>query len=136
MHSKLLLIDNYIANIKENILVFILVLTIDYLWYDHIAYNLYKERITNRNRNHMFFLGFLISILFLSIAITIHRSTDSKEAMIYGAIVGLVIYGFYNSMNYFYIYNWSVKLSIIDTLYGVISVSVISYLLYYFVKNN
>lgn len=134
MHSKLLLIDNYLSNIKENIFVFILILFVDYLWYDQIACNLYKERISSHNRDHMFFLGFLLSILFLSIAINAHKSTSSKQALIYGAIIGLVLYGVYNSINYFYIDNWSINLSIIDTIYGIISTALVSYIIYNFIK--
>jgi uncharacterized membrane protein len=134
MHTKIIIFDTHsdiFTNFKKSLLAFITILILDYIWYDLVAHKLYDERMPDNNdRNHRFFISTFLSILFLCIAITVQIASSEKEAIIYGAFVGFIVYGFYNTLSLAYLKKWDTKLAIIDTVYGTISTSLAAYIIF------
>jgi uncharacterized membrane protein len=48
------------------------------------------------------------------------RPADPLEAGVYGALVGLVVYGVYNATNYAIMSDWPLHVALIDTTWGCI----------------
>jgi uncharacterized membrane protein len=56
---------------------------------------------------------------------------DIKSAAISGAILGLLMYAFYDFTNLATLKDWSLGLSIVDTLWGGVLMSVVSVVMFY-----
>ncbi len=87
-----------------------------------------------------YFLMF-ISLLFIIYPLVKNLQFKSKKDMIlasirYGGIVGLCIYGIYNATNMAIFTNYSMKASIIDTLWGFFIYSLTTFLLIYAIRIN
>lgn len=69
------------------------------------------------------FPAFIVYLL-LSVAIAwvaLRDSKQLKDATIMGAIVGFVMYGFYDATNYATFSGWTVEMAIIDTVWGTVA---------------
>jgi uncharacterized membrane protein len=54
------------------------------------------------------------------------RSGSTAQAAVYGGILGLVTYGTYDLTNYATLRNWTLKITVIDLLYGAVVVAVVA----------
>ena len=87
--------------------------------------NMYDLKIKNFN-----YIAAIIAWLLISFAISIHSPITLKDSAIYGAYIGLIIYGVYNSTNYAIMDTWPLKVSLLDTMWGITVCSIVSSLLY------
>ena len=55
----------------------------------------------------------------------------SSEAVVYGMLVGLVVYGFMNIILFRFIKFWTVGVAIRNTCFGIVSVAIVSLITYY-----
>lgn len=65
----------------------------------------------------------LVSWFFLALGLELFvfpYANSKKDAMMRGALVGLVIYGVYDATNFASLDRWTLKFSIMDTLWGTI----------------
>jgi uncharacterized membrane protein len=112
-----------------------LVLLLDYLWFTFVTFQrIYKPMFMSINNVSTFFYRLpsaIISYLFLAIILTTiwNVFSDKEYFFLYGAICGLFIYGTYNLTNLSTIKNYTVKTTILDTLWGTILFGIICFLL-------
>lgn len=65
----------------------------------------------------------IMSWLFLALGLELFvfpYAKNKKEAMMRGALVGLVIYGVYDATNFASLDRWTFKFSVMDTLWGTV----------------
>ena len=61
----------------------------------------------------------LIAWILLCSAIAVQQPKKDKQAIVYGALVGLVVYGIFNSTNMAIFKQWTGTIGAIDTAWGV-----------------
>lgn len=126
MRSDIVLIynkDDLKSIITKWSIAFILLVLLDYVWFKFM--NMYDLKIKNFN-----YIAAIIAWLLISFAISIHSPITLKDSAIYGAYIGLIIYGVYNSTNYAIMDTWPLKVSLLDTMWGITVCSIVSSLLY------
>lgn len=129
------------------ILTFILLLIGDTLWFKISLSTIYKPMFTKIQHFPMTFRiwsGILVWLLLaLSISIfiiylsKIESSKINLSSLWVGFFLGFVIYGVYNFTNYSTFKDYTIKTSIIDTLWGTFLLGIIyiiSYFIYQFLK--
>jgi uncharacterized membrane protein len=132
MHTKLIFFDSMDESVKGTIrgaVAFILIVIFDYIWYELIMKKFYDKYISNVSICKKT-LGIVVSSLLLCSAIAVEIASSPWEAFVYGALVGLVVHGCYNFFNLYSISGWDMKITIIDTLFGVISLGISSFIIY------
>jgi uncharacterized membrane protein len=58
------------------------------------------------------------------------RSGSAGTALIYGALLGLFTYATYDLTNFATLRNWTLKITVIDVVYGAVVVGVVALLVY------
>ena len=111
-----------------------LVLLLDYLWFTFVSFQrIYKPMFMSINNLSTTFYRLpsaILSYIFLAIILTTiwNVFSDKEYFFLYGAICGLFIYGTYNLTNLSTIKNYTVKTTIIDTLWGTILFGLICFI--------
>jgi uncharacterized membrane protein len=72
-----------------------------------------------------FYLLFPIGVVAFTVMPAL-RSGSTAQAAVYGGILGLVTYGTYDLTNYATLRNWTLKITVIDLLYGAVVVAVVA----------
>lgn len=122
MYSSIVFFDNVHESwkgTKRGFVAFIFIIFFWYLWYKIIMKNFYKPK------KH-FNTYLLMSSLLLCSAIAVQLPKTGYEAVVYGGLLGLVVYGFSN----FTSKNTSNTKVLVDTVYGMVSTSMVSYLVF------
>ena len=136
MKTELVIFDS-VKNSKKGTLkgltAIILLIVFDSIWLT-IMKKFYKKNIGNIMGKFRI-IGGLFAWFFIACALSVQSPKSLREAMTYGALVGLVIYSVYNGTNYAIMKNWNIKLSFVDTIWGTIICSVTSAILYKIFKN-
>jgi uncharacterized membrane protein len=119
--------------IKIFITTLIIILIIDIIWLGFISPRIYKSEIGNLMKEKPNWYGGFLVYIILAFAITIFViksgiAPSPKDALIYGAILGFVIYGVYDLTNYSTLKDWTIKITIIDLLWGTFLGGLVSYL--------
>lgn len=65
-------------------------------------------------------IALYILLVIGSIVFVLPKADSASMALLYGAIFGLVVYGVYEFTNYSLISGWPIKITIIDTLWGMV----------------
>ena len=76
-----------------------------------------------------FAIGAIIVWLLIAIGINLFVITNSStftDAVIKGALFGLIVYGVFNGTNYSIFRSWGIKTSLIDTCWGIFICGVVS----------
>lgn len=110
----------------------ILLIILDLIWFS-ISTPMYSQTIlliqkTPLEKNK-FIVGGLITWLLIAIGINIfvlNHANTTKEAVLQGALFGLITYGIFNGTNYAIFKMWDLKTSSIDTLWGIFICTVVS----------
>jgi uncharacterized membrane protein len=132
MHTKLIFFDSLhqsMKGLKRGLAAFILILLFDYLWYESLLKNFYGQYMTTYKPSSKV-LGVILSSLLLCSSITVQVASSSSEAIMYGALVGLVVYGCYNAVTLYRVDAWDWKVCLVDTTFGVFSTALVSYIIY------
>ena len=133
MRTQLIFFDNVDESKKGTLrgLVAISVLIIlDLMWFKIMDYS----PIISKPFNY-FSAAFAYLLLCSAIGVQLPRSI--QEAIVYGALVGLAIYGVYNGTNYAISKQHTLKITILDTMWGMFVMSSASIIVYYiFHKDN
>ena len=112
------------ATILQWILPFFLFLTIDQIWFHlYSLKNIYKPvfQKINNSKHTIRIWSALLAWIILSISVSLFLTFHSYEHLPYlwsGFIIGFIIYAVYNLTNYATIQNYSLKMTIIDTIWG------------------
>jgi uncharacterized membrane protein len=109
---------------------------IDIIWLGFIAKDFYRENIgqlltenVNWTAAIVFYLLFIAGLVVFVISPAIEK-TSWIYALIYGAFFGLITYATYDLTNLATLKDWSLKVTIVDLIWGMVlsaSVSTISY---------
>ena len=119
--------------IKEYIKILIILLLLDLPMITYINKDMYYSMFKkiNNNQNMIINNNKIISaiIAYLLLAYSLYYFIIIKKSKLDDAfILGLIIYGIYNTTNYFTINNYSLEVSIKDTLWGGILFYLIIYI--------
>jgi uncharacterized membrane protein len=110
---------------KEYIKILIILLLLDLPMISYINKNMYFSMFNkiNNNQNILINNNKIISaiIAYLLLSYSLYHFIIVKKSSLNDAIIlGLIIYGVYNTTNYFTINNYSLNVAILDTLWGCI----------------
>ena len=122
-----------IKNILKNMIVpGIILLVLDFT-YLNLMSNMYNIQIASVQKVALKprYLGAIICYALLIFGLY-HFILRSGRSTIDAFILGLVIYGVYNSTNYATLKNWTLKVTLIDTLWGGILMGLTAFLSYKF----
>lgn len=112
---------------------------LDYIWLGQIMKGFYLEKLASHIEvkdgslvvNLPAAIVFYVLALFSVYYFVIRNVGDIKSAAISGAILGLLMYAFYDFTNLATLKDWSLGLSIVDTLWGGVLMSVVSVVMFY-----
>ena len=127
MKTQLIFFDSIEESRKGTLrgLVAIAVLIIlDLLWFQIMDYS----PIITKKFN---FISAFITYVLLCSAIGVQQPNSVEEAIVYGALVGFVIYGVFNGTNYSTNKNWTVKIALLDTMWGMFVMSAAATVVYF-----
>ena len=126
--------------IKVFLIALIIFLILDFIWLGLIAKNLYQKEIGTLLKTKFNFLAAFIFYIIFIIALTIFVilpaiSNDSlKEVLLLGALFGFVTYATYDLTNLATLEGFTIKIVIIDLLWGTTLGTLISSLTYLIYK--
>lgn len=107
----------------------IIFLGIDAVWLGKVATGFYRSRIgelmldqPNFLAAGVFYLFYVVGIVYFAVAPALSGG-GWTQAMISGAILGLVAYGTYDMTNIATLKNWSVSVSAVDMIWGTVLTS-------------
>lgn len=109
--------------LKEIIISGITILCIDYIYLSSIKDYFFKmmKKIQQKDVK-VNYIGVILCYIFLLIGLNyfvlLNKKLNYNEKLINSFILGLVIYGVYETTNYALINNWDIKLILIDTFWG------------------
>jgi uncharacterized membrane protein len=126
--------------LKMILIATVLFFAIDMLWLGVVAKKFYKKELkevmapkVNWVAAMLFYFIFIVGLTFFVIEPAI-RNTDVLYAMFAGAFFGLVCYATYDLTNLATSKNWSVKLTVVDLIWGStlsFLVSMLTYFVYF-----
>ena len=108
--------------VKHFIIAFILLVIIDFFYLKFSSSELFAtiRSISGENPTKRYYSGILVYIL-LALGITLLLNPKNrKDALIKGAIFGLVTYGVFDFTTHFMFRNWDLKTSVRDVTWGTI----------------
>jgi uncharacterized membrane protein len=131
MKTELVIFDtteNSKLGTKKGFIALISIIILDLIWFKFSMKKYRKEvpSITNSIR----YIPSVIAWFLVACALSVQNPKSLKEAIAYGSLVGLVIYGIYNATNYAIFKNWTINVSIMDTIWGIVVCSIVSIILY------
>jgi uncharacterized membrane protein len=121
-------IENSKKGVMKGVVAMLTLICIDMIWF-RLSKKTYQKEVPNI-MNTIRYPGALISWFLVACALSVHNPKSLKEAIAYGSLVGFVIYGVYNFTNYAVLKNWTLNISIVDTIWGVIVCSITSIVLF------
>ena len=135
MKTRLIFFDSF-ENSKDGFIrgfiVFISLIFFYLIWFKIVDYS----SVINRKKINIY--SAIIIWVLLSSALAVQIPSNYKEALTYSALVGLSIFGVFNTVNYTINKNWPIKIAILDTLWGIINCSIAGSILWvlYWKKRN
>lgn len=141
MMTKLIFFDTF-ENSKKGIIrgliAFISLIIFDIIWFSlsskyTAVYNSVKDNNILSKRN---IIPIFLIYLIMCSAIAVQLPGSFKEALVYGLLVGFVIYSVFNLTSYVLFPEWNIKTGIIDTIAGTINCGIASSMIYLFCHNN
>ncbi|MDY0097477.1 MAG: DUF2177 family protein [Candidatus Dojkabacteria bacterium] len=122
-------------------LTFIFFLAIDFVWLNFIAKDLYQKEIGTlllKNPNLLpaliFYLLFVLAIVVILVVPGI-KEGDLVKTLIFAALFGLTTYATYDLTNLATLNGWSIKITIIDLIWGT-SISTITALVGFYIGSK
>jgi len=115
--------------LKVFILTLPIVLAIDFVWIGVIATNFYNTELgllAKRSGESLApnwpaaILVYILIVAGIVFFVWSRANGQVVKGLLLGAFFGLVVYGVYDLTNYATLVNWSIKMTIVDTLWGVI----------------
>ena len=103
------------------------------IWYLVIMKKFYMNHIDDTNIFRKILSVCIIAFMLIS-ALGVHNPDSFIKAIVYGGLLGFVIYSCWNSVIYMVHTNWTIWISIIDIIWGTISTSILGGILYILVN--
>jgi uncharacterized membrane protein len=119
--------------IKEYFVALLIFLAIDFSWVLVIAKSFYNDQLSGFVRPEVVPIWSALlawTLIPLGIVMFVNQvSKNKKQSIIYGALFGLILYGVYDLTNYATLANFTLKMLVVDILWGIFICSVSSLLL-------
>lgn len=133
MKTELVFFDSIKESMKgttRGLIAFISLIIFDFI-YISISYKTIYKTVT---KNPNIYAAILVYLILCS-AIAVQLPKNYYEALVYGLLVGFVVYSIFNLTSYS-IFNWPLSTAIVDTLFGTINCGIAASLIYliYFKK--
>jgi uncharacterized membrane protein len=114
-----------------------IILIFDFIWINIIMKKFYNKELSNiakkeKGKLKINLIPGLIVYLIIALGMNLFVIPIFKtilESLIYGALFGLVLYGVYDLKNLSIIKNYSLKLTVIDIIWGIFLCSITSLLI-------
>ena len=133
MKTELIFFENNnqsLFGIARGSIAFILLIFFNIIWL-LLTKKLHKRQINSKAGNTIFKIVYsLIIYLLLCSAIAVQIPSSAKVAFIYGALIGLVVYGIFNFTNAYIFSHWNIGIAIIDIIWGIILCALVAILTY------
>jgi uncharacterized membrane protein len=121
----------------RGLVAFVLLLSISALWF-YITYNaIYKSSMQSLNPNFRSirsWISYIIIYVLLCSALAVQLPSSCNNALVYGLLVGLVVFGITNFVFVSLMKDYSITTAIIDTLFGIVMCGIVSLCVYYISK--
>ena len=118
----------------------VLFVATDIVWLSTLGASLYRATLgdilapsVRLEPAFAFYLLFPLGIVVFAIAPAL-RSSSPLAALFYGALFGLIAYATYDLTNHATLRNWTLKITLIDMLYGTVVVAAVSLLTFYILQ--
>ena len=124
-------IENSMKGTTRGLIAFISLIVFDFIWFSLSSKTVYKS-VTKKPNIYAAILVYLV----ICSAIAVQLPKTFNEALVYGLLVGFVIYSVFNLTSYAIFNNWSLSTAIIDTIAGTINCGIAAVMIYliYFKK--
>ena len=114
--------------IKNFILTLIVFLSIDFVYLGLVAKNFYNQQLASFNRALNLpaaFLSYLLLVLGI-VVFVLPKTSGGWNAFVYGALFGLIAYGVYDLVNLATLADWSLTMTVVDILWGMVVCGLVS----------
>lgn len=128
MKTELIFIDsieNSMRGTTRGLIAFISLILFDFIWFSLSSKTVYKS-VTKKPNIYAAILVYLV----ICSAIAVQLPKTFNEALVYGLLVGFVIYSVFNLTSYAIFNNWSLSTAIIDTIAGTINCGIAAVMIY------
>jgi uncharacterized membrane protein len=121
-------------NIKTILITFITIVVVDFIWLGFVAKHLYLKEMGHLMRLHegnvspnylaatLVYIALVVGILLL----VLPNAHTYTEALIKGALFGLIIYAVYDFTNLAILANWPLFISLVDIAWGTTLCGIVS----------
>jgi uncharacterized membrane protein len=124
--------------ILRNIIITLIVfLGIDFVWLGLVAKKFYDQELSRFSRTlnlPIAFLDYFLIAIGLVIFVLPKATGNPLQALIFGALFGLIAYGVYDLTNLATLADWTLKMTIIDMLWGAVVCGLVSSIMTYIVS--
>jgi uncharacterized membrane protein len=103
------------------IVVLIIILIIDFLWLGLIAKNFYAKELGSLMKKNIVWVVAILVYILLALGILVFvlkNNLTLNQTIGLGALFGLIVYSVYDLTNYSVLAKYSLKLTIIDIIWG------------------
>tara|TARA_A100001015_G_C14946516_1_gene694894 strand:+ start:326 stop:730 length:405 start_codon:yes stop_codon:yes gene_type:complete len=118
-------IENSMKGTTRGLIAFISLILFDFIWFSLSSKTVYKS-VTKKPNIYAAILVYLV----ICSAIAVQLPKTFNEALVYGLLVGFVIYSVFNLTSYAIFNNWSLSTAIIDTIAGTINCGIAAVMIY------
>jgi uncharacterized membrane protein len=110
----------------KGLILFIVIIALDTCWFG-VMKEFYHAQAGNALKAPNYYAAALTYLVLIVAVLTYTQGRATQEILLSGATLGCIIYGIYNLTNLTTIAHWTPKLALIDTLWGTIVCSILSY---------
>ena len=118
-------IENSMKGTTRGLIAFISLILFDFIWFSLSSKTVYKS-VTKKPNIYAAILVYLV----ICSAIAVQLPKTFNEALVYGLLVGFVIYSVFNLTSYAIFNNWPLLTAIIDTIAGTINCGIAAVMIY------
>ena len=118
-------------DIKKILIIIVILFVIDVPMLTYFNKDMYQANLKGINNGELDFSGLKIVsaiICYLIMGFGIYYFSVKEKNLMNALILGFVVYGVYNTTNFATMNKYSLKVSIIDTVWGTILFTLVSYL--------
>ena len=128
MKTELVFFDSIHESMKgttRGLVAFISLIVFDFIWFS-LSYKFIYKTITKKPNIYAAILVYLV----ICSAISVQLPKNYSEALVYGLLVGFVIYSVFNLTSYAIFNNWPLSTAIVDTIMGSINCGIAASFVY------
>lgn len=122
--------------IREIIIVSVLITLIDLLFLKYILMPLFGKMVQEIQLSEMkpnmtyIFLPYILMIISIVVFVLplVKSETIGKDSILYGGLLGLIIFGIYEFTNMVIFKNYKFHIAIFDTIWGIVLYSIVTFL--------